>query len=263
VYVTDLGMCRPVNETEDTKKIYGVLPYVAPEILRGGKYTPAADIYSLGMIMWEMSSNQPPFSDRAHDYSLARDICEGLRPSIIEGTPRGYVAAMLRCWDADSKKRPTTDDLLAVSYKWRFLSDGKAPFTGPRSNKRVKTLTLLKSNLPSGNTQHPQAFYTSRLLHYPNLPEPKNSDTFTLFNPQTGEIHTMVRKQASKNQPSVRQSSDNSIKENLQSFSAINENEKGKERAQEHRQHRMRDAQRSNLYSYLCLKFSSLKISNV
>jgi len=144
------------------------------------------------------------------------------------------------------KKRPTTDDLLAVSYKWRFLSDGKAPFIGPRSNKRVKTLTLLKSNLPSGNTQHPQAFYTSRLLHYPNLPEPKNSDTFTLFNPQTGEIHTMVRKQASKNQPSVRQSSDNSIKENLQSFSAINENEKGKERAQEPRQYRMRDAQRTN-----------------
>ncbi|CAB5366232.1 unnamed protein product [Rhizophagus irregularis] len=37
----DIGLC--VNET----KVYGVMPYIAPEVLRGKKYTQAADIYSL------------------------------------------------------------------------------------------------------------------------------------------------------------------------------------------------------------------------
>ncbi|CAG8463865.1 4259_t:CDS:2 [Acaulospora colombiana] len=199
VYVTDLGMCRPANESVDAKKVYGVLPYVAPEVLRGEPYTQAADIYSLGMIMWEMSSNEPPFADRAHNYLLARDICEGLRPPIISGTPKGYVAAMLRCWDADPHKRPSASELLNVSYKWRYLSDGNAPFQGPKTNKKVKTSPVVRSS-PT-NAQHPQAFYTSRLLHYPNLPEPKNSDYYTLFDSSSGEIYTMVRKQSNKREP--------------------------------------------------------------
>ncbi|CAI2165404.1 16010_t:CDS:2 [Funneliformis geosporum] len=199
VYVTDLGMCRPENETDDSKKIYGVLPYVAPEVLRGTPYTQAADVYSLGMIMWEMSSNEPPFADRAHDYSLARDICNGLRPPIISGTPKCYVAAMLRCWDSDPKKRPTVDELIEISYKWRYLSDGKAPFQGPKT-KKVRTGTI-KSVITNPGAVHPQAFYTSRLLHYPNLPEPQNSDTFTLFDSTTGELHVMVRKQGPKKEP--------------------------------------------------------------
>lgn len=204
VYVADFGMCRPANETEDSKKIYGVLPYVAPEILRGAKYTAAADIYSLGMIMWEMSSNNPPFADRAHDYSLARDICDGLRPPIISGTPKGYVAAMLRCWDADPSKRPTIEDLLNASYKWRYLSDGNAPFQGPKT-KKVPTGNISRPTATCSNVSHPQAFYTSRLLHFPHLPEPKNLDYYSLFDSTTGEIHKIVRKNTSKKE-SIRSS---------------------------------------------------------
>jgi len=39
-YITDLGLCRPANEKNDEEnKIYGVLPYVAPEVLQGQSYT--------------------------------------------------------------------------------------------------------------------------------------------------------------------------------------------------------------------------------
>jgi len=40
-YITDLGLCKPVND-QDEKKIHGVLPYVAPEVLRGKTYTQAS-----------------------------------------------------------------------------------------------------------------------------------------------------------------------------------------------------------------------------
>ncbi|CAB4411525.1 unnamed protein product [Rhizophagus irregularis] len=43
ISITDLGLCRPMNaQNNDT---YGVLPYVAPEVLRGKEYTQASDIY--------------------------------------------------------------------------------------------------------------------------------------------------------------------------------------------------------------------------
>ena len=55
--ITDMGLCRPAdyNKVENTNttnnNIYGVLPYIAPEILRGQNYTKASDIYSFGIII--------------------------------------------------------------------------------------------------------------------------------------------------------------------------------------------------------------------
>ncbi|CAG8618040.1 4586_t:CDS:2 [Dentiscutata erythropus] len=163
---------------------------------------------------------------RAHDYSLARDICLGLRPPIISGTPKGYVAAMLRCWDAEPSKRPTIEELLNASFKWRYLSDGNAPFQGPKT-KKVPTGNISRPTTTCSNASHPQAFYTSRLLHFPNLPEPKNLDYYTLFDSTTGEIHKIVRKNTSKKE-SIR-SSNPPMKEYSRQITADKDNEVAKE----------------------------------
>jgi len=78
-YIADLGLSRPANETND-EKIYGVLPYLAPEVLREKKYTKTSDIYSFGIIAYEIFSNSPPFREYDHDTALAERICDGLRP---------------------------------------------------------------------------------------------------------------------------------------------------------------------------------------
>ena len=82
-FITDLGLCQPANEKTsqtDEKKIYGVLPYVDPEILRGREYTQASDIYGFGIIAYEVCTGLPPYHDVAHDEFLAVKICQGLRP---------------------------------------------------------------------------------------------------------------------------------------------------------------------------------------
>ena len=48
VNISDLGLCKPVNQPNIKNEIYGVLPYIAPEVLCGKPYTKAADIYSFG-----------------------------------------------------------------------------------------------------------------------------------------------------------------------------------------------------------------------
>ena len=46
-YICDLGMSRPANkQAVEREGICGVLPYMAPEVIRGYQYTKAADIYS-------------------------------------------------------------------------------------------------------------------------------------------------------------------------------------------------------------------------
>src|SRR6266511_1900742 len=50
IKIADFGLHGPFNpERRKEKKLYGVLPYVAPEILRAETFTPAADVYSLAM----------------------------------------------------------------------------------------------------------------------------------------------------------------------------------------------------------------------
>src|SRR5207244_5286898 len=44
--ITDLGLCKPANEITKEENVYGVIPYVAPEILLSNPYTRASDIYS-------------------------------------------------------------------------------------------------------------------------------------------------------------------------------------------------------------------------
>src|ERR1044072_9630420 len=51
-YITDLGLCQPANvksAQSNNKKIYGVLPYVDPEVLKRKEYTQASDIYGFGI----------------------------------------------------------------------------------------------------------------------------------------------------------------------------------------------------------------------
>ncbi|PKY42968.1 kinase-like protein [Rhizophagus irregularis] len=87
IYIADVGLHGPIDK-KDTNKIYGVLPYVAPEVLKGNLPTMASDIYSFGIIMWTLSAGTRPWCDRPHDLRLASEICFGLRPEIIDGTPK-------------------------------------------------------------------------------------------------------------------------------------------------------------------------------
>ncbi|RIA81490.1 kinase-like domain-containing protein, partial [Glomus cerebriforme] len=108
--ITDMGLCKPAdyNPLEDTKKsIYGVLPYIAPEILRGQNYTKAADIYSFGIIMYEVISGLPPYHNVSHDKNLAIKICQGLRPRFNIKVPQLIVHLIKRCLDANPLNRPT------------------------------------------------------------------------------------------------------------------------------------------------------------
>src|SRR5207245_9333779 len=108
-FISDLGFCGPVDKPPTN--IYGNLPYIAPEVMDGKGYTFKSDIYSVGMLMWEISSGQPPFINHENDYELAMKIVNGMRPKIVPGTPLIYKKLMEQCWDADSTKRPNSKTL--------------------------------------------------------------------------------------------------------------------------------------------------------
>jgi len=69
--------------------------------------------------MWEMTSGVPAFNKRSHDFNLALEVCQGLRPDIVEETMPEYVELMKRCCDFDPNKRPTAEELAKYFREWQ------------------------------------------------------------------------------------------------------------------------------------------------
>ncbi|CAB4413169.1 unnamed protein product [Rhizophagus irregularis] len=152
ICISDMGLCREVGNIKNTDvtKIYGVMPYVAPEVLKGNSYTQAADIYSFGMIMYFIATRRQPFANCAHDNILALKICNGIRPEINEQEiPESYIELIKKCWDPNPNNRPN-----ATKIKEEI-------------NKQIEEARENNIKFPYNNqlTTHPKACYTSRLLN--------------------------------------------------------------------------------------------------
>ncbi|RGB29606.1 kinase-like domain-containing protein, partial [Rhizophagus diaphanus] len=128
VYISDMGLCGEIGNIDniDETKIYGVMPYVAPEVLRGKPYTQAADIYSFGMIMYFTATGRQPFDNCAHDHHLALDICNGIRPKINEQeAPKCYISLMKKCWDSNPNNRPNAIELEKFINPYKYETEAK------------------------------------------------------------------------------------------------------------------------------------------
>ncbi|GES89943.1 kinase-like domain-containing protein [Rhizophagus clarus] len=148
-FIGDLGISKSATEStnDNNNENYGIIPYMAPEIFKGQKYTKASDIYSLGMIMWEFMTGRRPFWDRNHDAELIIEICDGLRPPIVTNAPKGYIELMKECWHEDPGKRPVAIDIYH-----------KMPWYGS------ETRIIKSSDIGPVTTNNPGAVYRSRPL---------------------------------------------------------------------------------------------------
>jgi serine/threonine protein kinase len=158
--ISDFGLSRNIinQSANPSNGSYGIIPYMAPELLRGQAHSKASDVYALGMIMWELSSGEPPFNNCNHNVNLMLDICNGVRPPIIEGTPECWVQLMEECWNSDPAKRPSTGTVWNTVNAWRYnLKEFAKTFPDGEAQPRAQQPTM-----------HPCSIYTSRFI--PSMP---------------------------------------------------------------------------------------------
>ncbi|RHZ77242.1 hypothetical protein Glove_184g38 [Diversispora epigaea] len=188
--ISDFGLSKLIKtnpNNPEKKNIFGVLPYIAPEVLSGEEYTKAADVYSFGIIAYEIVTGFPPYPDVPHDNDLALKICNGLRPKIPFHTPKLITRMILRCWDARVTYRPTFKELSDELTKYYFDYINSYLRERKEIGIQIKKAEEFSANQESTNSTttiplnyqtHPQAIYTSRLLNYSKLPKPKNEENF-------------------------------------------------------------------------------------
>ena len=166
--IGDLGLCQQVIDKKDNpNKIFGVIPYMAPEVLSKKPYTKESDIYSFGMIMWEFTTGKKPFHDRPHNHILISDILKGERPQITDDTPEFYAELMKRCWDHNPENRPTAEEIYGCFGEY-------GPYGTKEKDEIIKSSEAKRQEFIKSDKflsgiknykHHPESYYTSRLLN--------------------------------------------------------------------------------------------------
>eukprot|EP01119_Soliformovum_irregulare_P011226 TRINITY_DN2796_c0_g1_i1.p1 TRINITY_DN2796_c0_g1~~TRINITY_DN2796_c0_g1_i1.p1 ORF type:complete len:382 (-),score=124.12 TRINITY_DN2796_c0_g1_i1:38-1183(-) len=113
VKVADFGLSlvkdHSVQEKEEMKKIRGSPAFMSPEALLGKDLTPGSDVYSFGMILWELITGNSPYEDLEIESfeQLIQEICtKGTREKIPENTPNSLKALIEACWQHSPASRP-------------------------------------------------------------------------------------------------------------------------------------------------------------
>ena len=195
-------MSQSINHTLSNNEIYGVIPYIAPEIFNGIAFSKESDIYSMGMIMWELTTGCKPFANVDHDTDLIIRIIDGKRPEITDDTPECFANLMKKCWNSNPTKRPLAKKICETFYQWwscikkdasKFnqVKDIQLELIKCQFNQAEDIrLELIKSNPELSKKFHHGAIYISRPLNSfiskSSSPSINNSSSMVSFNTKQG-----------------------------------------------------------------------------
>lgn len=112
--LTDFGSCVLIGEPSQVEQLHGTPGYVAPEVIKGSKPTPAADIYSLGVMAWQMLSRKLPYFG-LHSHAILYLSAKGHRPEngeLDDGFNGAYKSLYRKMWSQNAADRPATKEVI-------------------------------------------------------------------------------------------------------------------------------------------------------
>eukprot|EP00978_Attheya_sp_CCMP212_P028363 scaffold97816_cov59-Attheya_sp.AAC.1 len=112
--VADFGLSRLKAQERSMTENCGTVQWMAPEVLANHHYAEPADVYSFGIILWELLSRECPYDGMSPIQCALAVLNSDARPEIPIWCPSSLADLIRACWDKDSSSRPTFAQIISA-----------------------------------------------------------------------------------------------------------------------------------------------------
>lgn len=112
VKISDFGTSREWNEISTKMSFAGTVAWMAPEIIRSEPYNDKVDIWSYGVVLWELLTCEIPYKDVDSSAIIWGVGSNSLNLPIPSSCPDGFRILVKQCWSAKPRNRPSFKHIL-------------------------------------------------------------------------------------------------------------------------------------------------------
>ncbi|XP_010251265.1 PREDICTED: serine/threonine-protein kinase HT1-like [Nelumbo nucifera] len=114
VKVADFGISCLESQCGSGKGFTGTYRWMAPEMIKEKKHTKKVDVYSFGMVLWELLTALTPFQDMTPEQAAFAVSQKNARPPLPPTCPLAFHHLTSRCWSSNPDKRPHFDEIVSI-----------------------------------------------------------------------------------------------------------------------------------------------------
>ncbi|KAM4625213.1 mitogen-activated protein kinase kinase kinase 7-like isoform 2-T2 [Polymixia lowei] len=108
--ICDFGTACDIQTHMTNNK--GSAAWMAPEVFEGSNYSEKCDVFSWGIILWEVITRRKPFDEIGGSaFCIMWAVHRGTRPPLIKDLPQPIESLMTHCWDKDPSQRPSMEEV--------------------------------------------------------------------------------------------------------------------------------------------------------
>jgi len=125
--VADFGLSR-LKDEDAGMTACGTPAWTAPEIVKLEQYDEKVDVYSFGIVLWELIAREEPYDGQGGVQVAYLAVEEGLRPEIPKHCPDLYRKLIEECWEENPDNRPQFGEILERLFAMcKVLTDAPLP----------------------------------------------------------------------------------------------------------------------------------------
>ncbi|XP_048841363.1 mitogen-activated protein kinase kinase kinase 7 isoform X1 [Brienomyrus brachyistius] len=160
--ICDFGTACDIQTHMTNNK--GSAAWMAPEVFEGSNYSEKCDVFSWGIILWEVITRRKPFDEIGGPaFRIMWAVHNGTRPPLIKNLPKPIESLMTRCWSKDPSQRPSMEEIVKImTHLMQFFPGYEEPLQYPyqyseegQSNSVTSTVSFTNtSNRSDANMEH-------------------------------------------------------------------------------------------------------------
>ncbi|XP_072296313.1 mitogen-activated protein kinase kinase kinase 7 isoform X2 [Eucyclogobius newberryi] len=129
--ICDFGTACDIQTHMTNNK--GSAAWMAPEVFEGSNYSEKCDVFSWGIILWEVITRRKPFDEIGGPaFRIMWAVHNGTRPPLIKNLPKPIESLMTRCWSKDPSQRPSMEEIVKImTHLMKFFLGSDVPLQYP------------------------------------------------------------------------------------------------------------------------------------